>query len=488
MLWWLFLLLRGDEFLALLAALVLSMRGSPDDSPTDPIDSTFIKNADFMFPENFLSRYPHEADPFRLKIFSYLIFNLLVKGYGSVDPPRFWSNYNRDDFYRVAIDAVFYEYLTNFTDREAKDIVFNPLEENGSNLAKPASKEEIAVDRIGQYLDLLSENKSQSERIEGAYDILTEANESPAFSKYQSAGCDAYQRIKTSGIAGIDYPNFCDIPKTSFSCEGKRIPGIYADYETGCQVFHVCWPRRQDSFLCPIGMIFNQSFFTCDLWHDTGCFSSPLLHHGQFLMDDISEESDVPVWDGSCGNLLNKPLQALAKFLPAKCEAKDALGRKLEPRDENAELKENLEETNNMLQEMLQVLTELRSAWHDHMERGGLAGMYKLAKHLKSIQNLSTETVEETEFARKLGDTYFKPQKDPEQVKYTEKLPFQIKPDLSVTSDSFEEHLKSSKKQDVPEIVMRSLRLGGTILNEGVIPLAKQVMIDSYRKLESKKR
>jgi hypothetical protein len=33
------------------------------------------------------------------------------------------------------------------------------------------------------------------------------------------------------------------IPKTSFSCEGKPIlPGLYADQETGCRVYHYCPP------------------------------------------------------------------------------------------------------------------------------------------------------------------------------------------------------------------------------------------------------
>ncbi|GBM35846.1 hypothetical protein AVEN_134661-1 [Araneus ventricosus] len=451
-----------------------------------------------MFPENFLSRYPHEANPFRLKIFSYLVFNLLVKGYGSVDPSRFWSNYNRDDFYRTAVDAVFYEYLSNFTDREAKDLVFNPLENTRSNLSKPVSNEEIVVDRIGQYLDLLSENKSRPEIIKGAYDIRSETNESPAMAKRQSAECDMYTLSETSGIPGIDYPNFCDIPKTSFSCVGKRIPGIYADYETGCQAFHVCWPRRQDSFLCPIGTIFNQSLFTCDIWHDASCSSSPLFHRGQFPTDGISAELDIPLYDGSCENLLNKPLRLHAKFLPAKCEVRDVLGRKLQPLDKDSgERMARFEMTHNLIKEMLQMLTKMRNELDDQMKSRETSRIHVLAKHLNSTPKLSTETVDEaTEFTRKLGETDFKPLKVAEQVSHPAKLPFGKKPGLSVTrstllkpSKSLEEHIESSRKQDVPEIVMRSLRLGGTILNEGVIPLAKKAeLLRVQRKKDCIKR
>ena len=31
-----------------------------------------------------------------------------------------------------------------------------------------------------------------------------------------------------------------NLPNTSFSCEGKVVGGYYADFETGCQMFHVC--------------------------------------------------------------------------------------------------------------------------------------------------------------------------------------------------------------------------------------------------------
>ena len=37
------------------------------------------------------------------------------------------------------------------------------------------------------------------------------------------------------GVAGKDYPNFHDIPRTKFGCAGK-IPGYYADTEARCQV------------------------------------------------------------------------------------------------------------------------------------------------------------------------------------------------------------------------------------------------------------
>lgn len=42
---------------------------------------------------------------------------------------------------------------------------------------------------------------------------------------------------KIRGTPGVDYPNYSEIPKTSFKCsEQKYIPGFYADVETQCQV------------------------------------------------------------------------------------------------------------------------------------------------------------------------------------------------------------------------------------------------------------
>lgn len=39
------------------------------------------------------------------------------------------------------------------------------------------------------------------------------------------------------GIPGEHYPNYSEVPITSFSCSDKKyIPGFYADLETGCQV------------------------------------------------------------------------------------------------------------------------------------------------------------------------------------------------------------------------------------------------------------
>ena len=47
------------------------------------------------------------------------------------------------------------------------------------------------------------------------------------------------------------WPSLNNIPKTSFECADKRIDGVYADEETGCQVWHVCQNGADHVFLCP---------------------------------------------------------------------------------------------------------------------------------------------------------------------------------------------------------------------------------------------
>lgn len=64
------------------------------------------------------------------------------------------------------------------------------------------------------------------------------------------------------------------IPKTDFECtdkKGKFISGLFADYKTGCQVWHLCSNNRKYSFLCPSGTIFNAKLRICDWRYNVKC-------------------------------------------------------------------------------------------------------------------------------------------------------------------------------------------------------------------------
>lgn len=78
-----------------------------------------------------------------------------------------------------------------------------------------------------------------------------------------------------AGQPGVDFPAYTTIPKTSFTCEGKGYDfGFYADEEAQCQVYHVCWSGRRESFLCGVGTVFNQAILACDYWHSVDCSKS----------------------------------------------------------------------------------------------------------------------------------------------------------------------------------------------------------------------
>ncbi|XP_076640701.1 uncharacterized protein LOC143352260 [Halictus rubicundus] len=88
---------------------------------------------------------------------------------------------------------------------------------------------------------------------------------------------------KIPGTPGVDFPLYHTIPRTSFSCAYVPFaPGMYANVETGCQVYHICHDGREGhqgaSFLCPNGTIFSQREFSCDWWYNVKCAEAIALY------------------------------------------------------------------------------------------------------------------------------------------------------------------------------------------------------------------
>ncbi|KAL0275599.1 UNVERIFIED_CONTAM: hypothetical protein PYX00_003405 [Menopon gallinae] len=74
-----------------------------------------------------------------------------------------------------------------------------------------------------------------------------------------------------------------ELPDTSFYCgEQKHFPGLYADEDLGCMVFHVCAFTDDGlimkSFLCPESTLFDQSILKCNWWFYVDCKSSKKLY------------------------------------------------------------------------------------------------------------------------------------------------------------------------------------------------------------------
>ncbi|XP_045129458.1 mucin-5AC-like [Portunus trituberculatus] len=68
-----------------------------------------------------------------------------------------------------------------------------------------------------------------------------------------------------------DLQKLRSIPHTAFVCPDTSEAGYFADRETGCQVFHVCWQKRRATFLCPAGTLFNQRLQVCDWSYNVDC-------------------------------------------------------------------------------------------------------------------------------------------------------------------------------------------------------------------------
>ncbi|XP_076262554.1 mind the gap isoform X2 [Rhynchophorus ferrugineus] len=74
-----------------------------------------------------------------------------------------------------------------------------------------------------------------------------------------------------------------DLPDTSFYCgDQKHFPGLYADEDLGCMVFHVCALTDEGlimkSFLCPESTLFDQAILKCNWWFYVDCKNSKKLY------------------------------------------------------------------------------------------------------------------------------------------------------------------------------------------------------------------
>ncbi|CAL4090813.1 unnamed protein product [Meganyctiphanes norvegica] len=97
------------------------------------------------------------------------------------------------------------------------------------------------------------------------------------------------------GVAGHDYPTYHSVPSTVFSCDG-HLPGIYADPDSACQVYHMCLAGGSvHSFLCPNGTLFHQEYFICDLWFNVDCSRATKFYslNENIYKDPETKETDI---------------------------------------------------------------------------------------------------------------------------------------------------------------------------------------------------
>ncbi|GIX95573.1 hypothetical protein CEXT_255311 [Caerostris extrusa] len=164
---------------------------------------------------------------------------------------KLWDILNRGSN-RKLLDLVFKEFLYGFSREELQEFTEFFLTETGKHRSTDdptldidysRQPQTVSLDRSGELMDI----------DDPEYDWQT------------------LQVGSVRGIPGIHFPDYDEIPITNFTCADKCLPGFYADLDTGCQVFHVCWPHRRESFLCPIGTIFNEAILSCDYWYSVNC-------------------------------------------------------------------------------------------------------------------------------------------------------------------------------------------------------------------------
>ena len=82
--------------------------------------------------------------------------------------------------------------------------------------------------------------------------------------------CSKYGNIYNTFCLNLPFGWILAKPFPAVNWKLFLAPGIYADQQTGCQVFHFCQDGgRMDSFFCPNLTLFNQRFFVCDWWAES---------------------------------------------------------------------------------------------------------------------------------------------------------------------------------------------------------------------------
>ncbi|KAG5308417.1 YPF17 protein, partial [Acromyrmex insinuator] len=111
----------------------------------------------------------------------------------------------------------------------------------------------------------------------------------PLKSKYNSGVTKVMNAPREYYPVGYDknfddnFASRVDLPDTSFYCgDQKHFPGLYADEDLGCMVFHVCALTDDGlimkSFLCPESTLFDQTILKCNWWFYVDCKSSKNLY------------------------------------------------------------------------------------------------------------------------------------------------------------------------------------------------------------------
>ncbi|XP_063981855.1 uncharacterized protein Mtg isoform X2 [Diachasmimorpha longicaudata] len=164
-----------------------------------------------------------------------------------------------------------------------------PIQEMGTSLKALAEASNITLEALEAAI--LLRQKQLLEKHQGPTTTsTTTTTPSPVKSNYNNAGTtkvmNAPREYYPMGYDKNFDDNFAsrvDLPDTSFYCgDQKHFPGLYADEDLGCMVFHVCALTDDGlimkSFLCPESTLFDQTILKCNWWFYVECKNSRNLY------------------------------------------------------------------------------------------------------------------------------------------------------------------------------------------------------------------
>ncbi|GFS85170.1 chitin-binding type-2 domain-containing protein [Nephila pilipes] len=468
-----------------------------------------------------------------------------------------WNILNNMRSSRIFLDILFYEFLSDFAGEEfdfspeiiqelssANDRLSYKMVHRTGTLGTP--KEDLRTVSFEES-DLANENW---ETLFPDQEYLMFPGDDEYVSNFVDEPCEnnkyPIQVGSIRGIPGEDFPDYIDIPMTFFSCAGrKRIPGFYADLDTGCQVFHVCWPHRRESFLCPVGTVFNQAILACDYWYSVNCSLAPLYYDNdpfayedeaptattESLIDDILEKTTgrvptdfhasttehyteyIPKNDESYFE--NEDLKTVMKFLPIKSKI-TSYSRPVEPeisistsvptefkesitKEKKIEsgtksdvsdgllLKDVLGIADKAAKDTMKLVAKLHSVDTRHRMPVKMVPEYELhAKHIPLIVKKPIAPVIPAEKPLVKINPRFIVKPAFKEVTYKKiKVKPLLKSKLGKPIKSHKGHFIKSlepSKEHLPEILSKSFQLASGVLHDGILPLTRKILMESYAK------
>lgn len=195
----------------------------------------------------------------------------------------------------------------------SQSAVLSRFRENISSFQQKQAQQQLASDNVQEF----SQNSISQSFIQGPQIVEQTSSKSRRVeTEVQQTSQQVVRGEPTvfgsiKGTPGTDFPAYTSIPNTKFSCNSVPFdPGMYADESTDCQVYHLCYQGRKESFLCSIGTVFNQAILNCDFWHSVDCAKSSQHYH---LNADFGKSSAEP-GPGSSITSFSRQTQAKSRF------------------------------------------------------------------------------------------------------------------------------------------------------------------------------